>query len=427
MLRILQAILWSLLILSPLGAETFEIQIETYPPDAVLTDQFGGSLGRSSRQLNLHWKRANGPLQLKISKDGHRSVTRTVTVRELQKTRYPEVGVVTLPAESWSVYLSDHLKYHRLQLLFGVLLVSGLIVLLRRRGGIGVIDSGGLGKIGRYRLLEPIGRGATAEVFRAVAVDDDLETPVALKLMHAGDSLDPDAKDRFRREIQTSLKLKHPKLAEVYDWGEHPDGRLYLVTELLVGESLSERMKADPSMPDALVVSVLQSVGEALAYLHQCSLIHRDVKPSNVFLQLGGGVKLVDLGIAKGEEHAPLTQLGIAVGTPHYMAPEQSQGSPCQKSDQYSMGIMAFEMLTGVRPFRGKDSSEIVAQHLTEPVPSLGALRENSAPALEQALHKILAKNPDSRFADTTTAAAALCAAIQGGFDDSDDTVMGGV
>lgn len=276
--------------------------------------------------------------------------------------------------------------------------------------------------IGKYRIQETIGKGGMAEVFRAYSVEDPDRMPVALKLMHPGTVLEKDANDRFRREIKASLDLRHPNLAEIHDWGESEDGRLYLVSELLEGETLRDRMKRDGGISHGFICDNLRQLSEALAYLHERGYIHRDIKPDNIFLNSDGKLKLVDLGIVNSEELAPLTRTGVAIGTPNYMAPEQARGKAVPASDQYALGVMLFEMLAGERPFRGDGVLAVMHQHLSAPIPQLGKVVEGVSPELEDTIQRLLAKNPESRYPDVLSAVSAVCRALGDEFELEDET-----
>jgi serine/threonine-protein kinase len=159
-----------------------------------------------------------------------------------------------------------------------------------------------------------------------------------------------------------------------------------------------------------------------LTYLHAQGMVHRDVKPDNIFLTEAEGVKLMDLGIAKGGEIAPMTQTGVVLGTPHYMAPEQLKGESTASSDQYALGVTAYEMLAGQRPFRGATSADLLHQHITESVPRLSQFRPEASALLEDVLETMLAKQPSQRFSDVASAVDSLCAALQAGDDEGLDT-----
>ena len=275
-------------------------------------------------------------------------------------------------------------------------------------------------RIGAYRKLESVGKGGTAEVFRGLS-DDGLE--VALKIMLESD-LEGDAKERFRREIQASLQYQHEHLATIYDWGETEDGRLYLVTEFLRGETLSQRLKSEPvgAGRDLLIKSALVPVGKALSYLHQQGVVHRDVKPGNIFLGVDGSAKLIDLGLARGAELDGLTRTGVAVGTPYYMSPEQARGDYTAQSDQYALGVIAFEILAGERPYKGNDPVEVFQKHISAPIPNLKELRPDLSLHLVSVLSKMMGKKPEQRFATLEQALEALTSDFGDGFDGDEDT-----
>lgn len=241
---------------------------------------------------------------------------------------------------------------------------------------------------------------------------------VAVKIMHFELTETADASERFNREVKAHLALTHRNLPALLDWGEHKDGRLYLVMELLEGETLKERLKRERTLADEDVAAILTSVAAALDYLHSKGFVHRDVKPSNVFCLARGGVKLTDMGIAQNLELAPMTRTGRVIGTPHYMAPEQVSGQASPASDQYSLGVMAFEMLAGRRPFVSSDAQELVQSQLSQHPPPLTDFRPDASPKLQEALFRILAKNPQRRFADSGAAAAAIRAGL---LDDCPD------
>ena len=268
-----------------------------------------------------------------------------------------------------------------------------------------------------YRLAEKIGEGGSAEVFRVASLRNPDAPPMALKLQREKEGVDGMADARFRIEIAASLKLQHPNLARVYDWGEDEKGRLFMVSELLQGETLRERLRREPVLGLGDVMRILLPVGSALGYLHQQKLVHRDIKPDNIFLTRQGEVKLMDLGIIKNLEGAGMTRAGVVVGTPHYLAPEQIHGESAPATDQYALAITVFEMLTGTRPFRGSQM-EIIEQHLYRMPPRLGKLKPDCSVELDTALHKMLAKAPEARYRDIGQAVEALCAGLTRDFDD---------
>ncbi len=322
--------------------------------------------------------------------------------------------------------------------LFG-LLVTGLalgtgFLLKRRRAaalkfqdyGTQIIDTKARLSVGKYRLLESIGQGGMAEVFKAYSLDDPERVPVALKLMHKGTHEQIDGNDRFRREIKASLALKHPSIAELFDWGEHIDGRLYLVSELLVGVTLKEVIRRQETSPPELARLVLQRVGSALAYLHELDMVHRDVKPDNVFVCEDGGMKLLDMGLILSNDFTVLTQTGNVLGTPAYMSPEQLNNQSVAASDQYSLGIMIYEILAGSRPFLQQEMAMLAYQHINVVPQSLRELDSRISVEVEAAVLKMLEKKPERRYPDLLTVQREL-GRLLGALDWSAEGVEGTV
>ena len=403
-------------------SEPLELNVRSYPPGALLKDQFGNELGRSNEAFTIDWDRSKGSLHLTLSKDGHKSVHRTLSFIEIREGVYPKDDEIRLPANSLAVRLGDVWKYQKPGL-FLSLLALGLLGLGGRQIWTSSRQNPSVEEdehIGPYQVHRKLGMGASATVLEVTKTNDSSAIKMALKLMREVQT--PQDKERFKREIKTSLGLKHSNLVEVYDWGELSDGRLYMVTEFLKGQTLREYLEKESRPGPMKIQEVLEGLSEALEYIHGQNVVHRDVKPDNIFLPESGGVKLVDLGIAQGGELSPLTQLGTAVGTPHYMAPEQAKGAATPLSDQYALGVVAFEMLAGRRPFGGSQGVEILQKHLQEPVPALSQFRRESNANLESALEKCLAKRPESRFASPKLAASAIILALTEGDSYGQDT-----
>ncbi|MFD7408244.1 serine/threonine-protein kinase [Streptomyces sp. NPDC059866] len=249
---------------------------------------------------------------------------------------------------------------------------------------------------GRYRLHDPIGRGAMGEVWRAY--DETLGRPVAVKLLLPQDS-DPTAASRFRMEAQTAGQLHHPYVVGVLDFGTHDD-RLFLVMELVDGDSLA-RMLADAGpQPADRVARIAAQAAAGLAAAHQQGIVHRDIKPANLLLDADGTLKIGDFGIARflDDPAAALTATGQIVGTSLYLAPERALGQPAgPASDVYSLGCVLYQLLTGRPPFQADTAIAILHQHLdATPTPpqQLGA---DLPPAFESYLLGLLAKQPEHR------------------------------
>jgi serine/threonine-protein kinase len=258
--------------------------------------------------------------------------------------------------------------------------------------------------IGRYDRLEPIGRGAMGIVYRAH--DPLIHRTVAVKVLHAPKGLDPQqffvARERFRREAQAAGGIDHPHIVRIFDVGEdEATGELYIVMEYLAGSSLESRIsRADLDLDTS--VAIIGQIASGLDAAHEREIVHRDVKPSNVLFSERGAAKIVDFGITQVASSS-LTQDMSKLGTPAYMSPEQVNGKPIdRRADLFSLGVLAYEILTGKKPFAGSDLVSIAyAITHTEPIPVSGA-----NPILPQSLDRVfslmMAKDPADRFASGT-------------------------
>ncbi|MGV9562605.1 protein kinase domain-containing protein [Streptomyces sp. NPDC003480] len=249
---------------------------------------------------------------------------------------------------------------------------------------------------GRYELNTTIGRGAMGEVWRAY--DRMLGRPVAVKVLLTQNA-DPTADSRFRLEAQTAGRLHHPHVVGVLDFGEH-EGRLFLVMELVDGDSLARVLADDGPLPAERVAHIAAQAAAGLAVAHGQGIVHRDIKPGNLLLDADGTVKIGDFGIARfmDDPSAALTATGQIVGTSLYIAPERALGKPAgAPSDVYSLGCVLYQLLTGRPPFRADTPIAILHHHLdTAPVPPR-ELGVPLPPAFENYLLSLLAKRPEDR------------------------------
>lgn len=269
--------------------------------------------------------------------------------------------------------------------------------------------------IGRYRVTGELGRGAMGVVYRGV--DPSLDRPVAIKViatrMGATTVSSQELEARFLREARVAARINHPGVVTVYDAGREGDS-LYLVMELIEGESLAERLSRGnyPSLPDAL--ALVARVAEALGVAHSLGIIHRDIKPGNIMLTRDGGVKVADFGVAKavGEE-TNLTRTGIVVGSPAYMAPEQVRGQELDgRADLFSLGVVLYELLLRRKPFPSETVTTLIYQILHEDplaAPEPSRLLPEEVRAF---LRRCLAKNAPERILDGQTMAAEARALI---------------
>jgi serine/threonine protein kinase len=264
---------------------------------------------------------------------------------------------------------------------------------------------------GKYKVIRLIGEGGMGAVYEGEQQLGTTKRKVAVKTLHAHLSRDPKVKARFEREVGTVAELEHPNTIQVYDFGSNADGILYIVMEFLHGQSLAKVLEKEGPMPADRVERIMQQIGGSLEEAHGRGIVHRDLKPDNVVLVDRAGkkdfVKVLDFGIAKRSQEMDaneqkLTQQGTVLGTPPYMSPEQFAARPIDaRSDIYSLGVMAYEMLTGKLPFAANTAWEWATQHMTQaPIPLESHAEGMRAPeAMRAAIGRALAKAPDDRFA----------------------------
>ena len=270
-------------------------------------------------------------------------------------------------------------------------------------------------EIGSYKLIGWLGKGAAAEVYRAIEVP--LDRQVAFKIMANNDSqADPNFASRFLLEARAIAGLHHPNIITIYQYGEWRQ-RPYLVTELLEGGSLKEVLDGDKQLDLAQTVAIIAQVGAALETAHSHNIIHRDVKPSNVLLDGQGRAVLADFGIAKVlNAKDNLTMTGMSIGTPEYMSPEQAMGQPVdRRSDIYSLAILAYRMLAGRCPFQNESALAVLIAHSRETPPPLRRYNPAVPPAVELVVLRALAKKPDERYQTAAQFVNALQAAAGSG------------
>ncbi len=259
--------------------------------------------------------------------------------------------------------------------------------------------------LGRYQILERLGEGGMATVYKAY--DTRLEREVAIKVIRR-EAFPPEEMElllkRFERESKSLAKLSHPNIVGVIDYGEH-EGLPYLVMVYLPGGTLKSRLGTPMPWRDA--VQMILPIAHALDYVHDHNIINRDVKPSNILLTDKGQPMLTDFGLVKifGEQQkdATLTSSGTGLGTPDYMAPEQWTGEPTAQSDLYSLGVVLYEMITGHRPYIADTPAGVLLKQATEPLPLPKLYVPDLPKDVESVLLRALAKEPKDRYPDMHT------------------------
>ena len=252
--------------------------------------------------------------------------------------------------------------------------------------------------MGKYELVELLA-GGLAEVYRAR--DTHLGRVVAVKILTSEGSADPEAHARFLAEARLTGSLVHENIIGFYDYGEQ-DGRPFLVMEYFDGESLAAAIRLWHTGDLRNKLLIARQVANGLAYVHSKGVIHRDVKPDNIWIDGSGNVKIIDFGVAKTEAFS-ITATGYTLGTPYYMAPEQVRGErPAPAVDIYSFGVLLFELVTGIRPFDGQTVNEIFDQVLHQAL-DLESLKKRDIPdAVLDLIHGCTAKEPAARTQDFT-------------------------
>lgn len=265
--------------------------------------------------------------------------------------------------------------------------------------------------LGTYRVVEQIGMGGMATIFKAY--QPSMDRYVALKILPAHFAHDPGFTARFNREAQTIARLEHKHILPVYDYGEE-NGVTYLVMRYLEGGTLKDLLaQRRPSLAET--VDIMTQVCAALDYAHRQGVVHRDVKPANILIDLEGDAYLSDFGIAKVLEGVTghLTETGATVGTPAYMAPEQSMGQQVDaRSDIYALGVVLYEMLVGRLPYQADTPMAVALMHIHNPLPLPRQVAPSLSEAFENVILKALAKQPTDRFQSAGQMAAALKEAL---------------
>src|SRR5947208_4388980 len=272
---------------------------------------------------------------------------------------------------------------------------------------------------GRYRLDRRLGAGGMSTVF--LATDTVLERPVAVKLLAEHLADDEVFVQRFRHEALAAARLQHPNIVQVFDSGLDAESeRHYIVMEYVDGPSAADLMRRKQMLDVDETVGIVRDACHGLDYAHRAGVVHRDVKPGNLLIsEETGGVKLADFGIAKAAEQTRITQVGSVLGTAAYLSPEQAAGEEAQPaSDIYSLGVCAYQFLTGRLPHEYGSLTELALKQQEEPVAPITDVRQDVPPELDRAVRVCLERDPAHRYETPLEMAAALEAGMHGEVTD---------
>ncbi|MBX3167389.1 MAG: protein kinase [Candidatus Eremiobacteraeota bacterium] len=402
---------WLLLLL--LGclawADPITVTLHSEPEGATIYDYTGNAVGQTGKPCRLDGKTT----ELTLILEGYRPEPVYVPVNKLTAL---QGKIFRLEPKSRWTALAYWCKTHPAELSVAGLAALGLAILARRRQSLvqrqlqraslmkegGPEDSLLMETVGRYLLTEVVGKGGMATVYRGVPADTlDKSQSVAVKVIRA-----PDAQEweRFRREIDICRNLRHAHIVTLLDYGHHQQ-MLYLVLELIEGPTLREVLR-DRQLPAAEAWSILEPLLGAVAYAHQNGVVHRDLKPENIMFS--PKLKVMDFGLAKSTDSQKLTATGTIMGTPLYMAPEQIEGGNLHPAtDQYALGAMIFEILSGRPPFQDPDVVQLIYSHLQTAPPRLSDFRPDLA-GLDEVLYQMMAKDPARRYPSLVEASEQL-------------------
>jgi serine/threonine-protein kinase len=274
-------------------------------------------------------------------------------------------------------------------------------------------------RIGRYKVVRELGRGAMGVVYHAI--DPNIGRPVAIKTIQLGEKRTPEEQERLRerlfREARSAGILSHPGIVTIYDV-EQQDDVAYIAMEYVDGPTLDQWLSEQRSMPPEWMFGILAQTANALDYAHQKGIVHRDIKPANIMIAADGTAKITDFGIAKITASEQFTMTGSIVGTPHYMSPEQVQGLAVDgRSDQFSLAVIAFELLTGEKPYTGEHLTTVVYKIVAEDPVSPHRLNPTLSGPIDAVVRKALSKKPENRYRTCREFVEALekaCAATKG-------------
>lgn len=385
-----------------------QVTFSTSPTGALVLDNYGHELGRSGQPIRLDLGKyaRESYLIVTFQAKGYRDRQEHILIANLTE-RWPATGSLELESLSppWLPWMGGFLG-------LGVVVAVWQVRRRALKGAEGDrLDSMVQRQVGPYQLVERLGEGGMATVYRGRSTQSPDGEWVAVKLLRKS-LLEDDFLARFRREAQITKRLNHPHIVRVLDWGDEAEFA-YLVLELLEGGTLRDRMRGLAIAP-AEVWQALEPICSALACAHQAGVVHRDLKPENLMITQNGTLKITDFGLAFTVDQSRLTQSGTTLGTPAYMPPEQIQGQPPDPTmDQYALGAVAYELLTGHPPFEAAEVIQLLFKVMTDPVPPPSQWIELT-PDIDRVLLRMLAKNPADRYASVEVAAVELKRALSG-------------
>lgn len=398
--------LWLLLTLW-LQAQTQELRIQCEPDDAEvwIPEVSASSLGTAAQGVRFE-PGMSSQLTLVLRRNGYAELRQSLSVQEAQGS-LPRQGSYRLtPLPGLSNRCQQLLYWSKKHWGLALLPLAGVLLWLgsRRSRPQPAPPARGLRgqKIGPYQIQEFLGQGAMADVYRATNGSQEF----AFKVMKEDSA---EARKRMVRESKVLQSLHHPNLVRHYDAGE-VGARCYMVLELLRGKNLRELLREEPRCPPARALELFGPVFQGLLHAHQANIVHRDLKPDNLLLTESGQIKVLDFGVSRGDGLTVVTATGLVMGTPQYMAPEQIEGDIDPASDQYALGVILYEILSGKRPFDGDDPMKVVDQQLDLVPPPLGEVAPDLPQAMAAAVDRMLAKDPKKRFPDLNQAWSALSA-----------------
>ena len=260
---------------------------------------------------------------------------------------------------------------------------------------------------GQYDIERELGRGGMGVVY--LARDVKLDREVAIKVLPPLLAGTAEVRERFLREARTAARLSHPNIVAIHR-ADEIDSRVFFVMGYIAGDSLADRLRRDGQLDPGDALPIIRDVALALAYAHERGIVHRDIKPENILLEASSGRAMVtDFGIARVAEAAPLTMTGQVLGSVHYMSPEQVSGDTLDgRSDLYSLGVVAFQSLSGRLPFDNESASAVIVAHVTKAAPSLLSVAPRVPVPIASVIDACLAKDPDARYATGKALARAL-------------------